>query len=52
MKVCIKCCSTSIKVKTENFEEDLHKIVKVFICQKCDYQEKKLVDIEEDSDGK
>lgn len=47
MNKCIKCCSTEIEIKSKNFGEDLHNILKIFTCKRCGHKETKLVNIQE-----
>jgi hypothetical protein len=47
MNVCKKCGSIDFEIKSKNFDEDLLKVLQVFICKSCGDEETKLVDIQE-----
>jgi len=52
MNICAKCHSKKIKVEHKNFNEDLHNILKIFVCQDCGHKKDKLVNLQEGSDDK
>jgi hypothetical protein len=46
MNKCPKCFSEEIEIQYLSFE-DLHKILKVFICKRCGNKDDLLVDLQE-----
>ena len=50
MNECENCHSENIDVKILGFE-DLHNIVKVFICLSCGHQKTKLINIQEQEEA-